>query len=391
MKRFILSVFCVAALAGCGSGSDGVQARLDEFAEIEIGSSFFEGISDNGREVLNYFKLASAVVDDIYWQQSFGDRQQLTGLGSRALKDFAALNYGPWNRIDGQSFVEGWGERPLGANFYPADMTAEEFAAWDEPLKNSPYTLVRRDAEGKLTAVWYHDAYAAEIEKICNYLASAANYTIKESVHDYLEAKIAGLQTDDYYAGDVLWLSMDDSKMDLIIGPQETEDDRLLDIKASYESYVLLKDLELTAKVNGFTAMIPALQESLPCDAAYKTFAPGAASTIFVYDEVYGAGSANAGVKKIAVNLPYDLRVQEEQGTRTAVFNNVINAKKGMVAEFPDGIEVVTATLLHVIGEGVGVERAGEFCHRQCLVVGLVNAHILGAHGIPHIEVVLVG
>lgn len=64
---------------------------------------------------------------------------------------------------------------------------------------------------------------------------------------------------------------------------------------------------------------------------------------------------------------------------------------QGMVAEFPYGIEVVTATLLHVIGKGVDVERVGEFGHSQSLVVGLVNAHILGAHGIPHIEVVLVG
>ena len=43
---------------------------------------------------------------------------------------------------------------------------------------------------------------------------------------------------------------------------------------------------------------------------------------------------------------------------------------QGMVAEFPYGIEVVTATLLHVVGEVRTVKCAGEFCHRQCLVVG---------------------
>ena len=64
---------------------------------------------------------------------------------------------------------------------------------------------------------------------------------------------------------------------------------------------------------------------------------------------------------------------------------------KSMVAELPYGVKVVATALLHVIGKGVDVERVGEFGHSQSLVVGLVNAHILGAHGIPHIEVVLVG
>ena len=64
---------------------------------------------------------------------------------------------------------------------------------------------------------------------------------------------------------------------------------------------------------------------------------------------------------------------------------------KGVVAEFPDGVKVVATALFHVVGEVRAVEGVSELCHSQSLVVGLVNAHILGAHGIPHIEVVLVG
>ncbi len=327
MKKIFLSILCLAALTACKSGSDKVQEMLDSYADIQVGSDFFEGISDNGREVLNYFKLASAEVDNIYWKQNFGDKKQMTSLADKASKEFAAVNYGPWNRIDGQSFVEGWGERPLGANFYPSDMSAEEFAGWDNPLKNSPYTMVTRAADGSLQAVWYHEMFKDEIAKIASLLTTAANYTIKPSVREYLLAKIEGLQSDDYYNSDRLWLSMDDSKMDLVIGPQETEDDRLMGIKASYESYVLLKDLELTASISNYTSLIPQLQASLPCDPAYKSFHPGEASTIYAYDAVYCAGSANAGIKKIAINLPYDIRVQQEMGTRTALLNNVINAK----------------------------------------------------------------
>ena len=328
MKKLLIPLLGVLTLAAaCNSGRDQVQEQLDAYANISIGSSFFEGISDNGREVLNYFKLASDEVDNIYWKQNFGDKNLLASLPSHSQRVFAGVNYGPWNRIDGQSFVEGYGERPLGAAFYPEDMTPEEFAAFEDPAKNSPYTMIRRGDDGKLKAEWYHDAFKPEISKIVDYLRTAANYTIKQSVREYLLSKIDALQSDDYRASDLQWLSMDDSKMDLIIGPQENEDDRLYGIKTSYESYVLLKNLNLTSEISGFTGMIPALQEALPCDPAYKTFAPGTGSTIYAYDLVYCAGNANAGIKKIAVNLPYDAVVQAEKGTRTAILSNVIDAK----------------------------------------------------------------
>ena len=331
MKKFILSLLALAALTACKSGSDTIQEQLDAYAGIDVGSSFFEGISDNGREVLNYFKLASTEVDNIYWKQNFGDKSKMNALASHAQKEFAGVNYGPWNRIDGQAFVEGYGERPLGANFYPADLTREEFEAYDNPDKNSPYTIITRAEDGSLQTVWYHDAYKEEISRIAAYLKTASDYTIKPSVQKYLLSKIAALESDDYYESDLIWLTMDDSKMDLVIGPQETEDDRLMGLKASYESYVLLKDLELTSVINNFTALIPDLQKSLPVADEYKVFTPGAESTIYAYDVVYCAGSANAGIKKIAINLPLNPQVQAEEGTRTALFNNVINAKYGKI------------------------------------------------------------
>ncbi|MBR3075538.1 MAG: hypothetical protein IKH11_07295, partial [Bacteroidales bacterium] len=87
MKKIFLSILCLAALTACKSGSDKVQEMLDSYADIQVGSDFFEGISDNGREVLNYFKLASAEVDNIYWKQNFGDKKQMTSLADKASKE----------------------------------------------------------------------------------------------------------------------------------------------------------------------------------------------------------------------------------------------------------------------------------------------------------------
>ena len=94
----------------------------------------------NGKEVLNLYRFAADEADRIYWKQVFGDKAAMDTLQDPAQREYARINYGPWDRLDGKAFVEGYGPRPAGAQFYPADMTAEEFAAWDNPDKNSRYT-----------------------------------------------------------------------------------------------------------------------------------------------------------------------------------------------------------------------------------------------------------
>lgn len=328
MKRIALAIMLLALVVSCGTRSrSAVQKKADEYALVKITAPDLSGITDNGKEVLNLYKFAADQADSIYWKQVFGDKLLMTGLADEDLKEFALINYGPWNRIDGKPFIEGYGERPLGANFYPADMTAEEFEAFEDPDKDSRYTLVRRDSAGNLATVWYHDAYKDNIEKICNYLIAAADITIKESVRNYLLKKVEALRTDDYHDAECSWLDMADSKMDLILGPDEVNDDQLLGKKASYEAYVLLKDLKRTEVVNQFSGMLPQLQAALPCADEYKSFVPGGESDIFTYDALYCAGHANAGIKLMALNLPYDPKVQEEKGTRTVLLHNIMVEK----------------------------------------------------------------
>ncbi|MBO7487192.1 MAG: Zn-dependent hydrolase, partial [Bacteroidales bacterium] len=274
------------------------------------------------------YRFAADEVNSIYWEQYFGDKDALMGkLSDPVQKTLAEINYGPWDRADGKSFVDGYDDRLPGAGFYPADMTAEEFEAWDNPDKLSPYTMIRRGEDGSLQAVWYHDAYKESISKIANYLTAAADITIKPSVREYLLCKVRALQTDIYYESSLKWLEMDDSKMDLVIGPNETADDQLFGIKRSYEAFVLLKDEARTAELMQYVSRIGEFQENLPGDPAYKTFLPGTGSNIFSCDALYYAGKANAGIKVMALNLPFDSDVQRDKGTRTIVLQNVIRAK----------------------------------------------------------------
>ncbi len=331
MKKILLfAVLAIAAAAvSCNKSHKSPFARLvADYAVVDIEVPDLSGISDNGKEVLNLYRFAADEVDAIYWKQYFGDRQAfMDSITDPVQKTYAEINYGPWDRFTGKSFVDGYSDALPGAGFYPEDLTKEEFDAWENPDKNSPYTLIRRAEDGSLETVWYHDAYKEHLDKIAKYLDAAADITIKPSVKKYLESKAKALLSDQYYQSGIDWLDMDDSKMDLVIGPNEAADDQLMGLKRSYEAFVLLKNEARTNELMQFVSRIGELQQDLPGDPAYKTFQPGTGSNIFSCDALYYAGKANAGVKVIALNLPFDTDVQRDRGTRTILLENVIKAK----------------------------------------------------------------
>lgn len=337
--RQIISFFCIiAAVAACNTSHKSKTAlKVEQYAVVNIPAPDLSGITDNGKEVLNLYRFAADEADKIYWKQYFGDKSLMDCIKDESKKEYAMINYGPWDRLIGEPFIEGYNTRPAGANFYPADMTAAEFDALQDSTKLSPYTLIKRGENGELKSVWYHDEYKENIDKISSYLKAAADITIKESVRNYLLKKIEALQSDDYYESDLAWLDMTDSKMDIVIGPNENNDDLLYGLKRSYEAFVLLKNLPVTERLSKYTSLLPEFQKSLPCPEEYKVFTPGTASNIFAYDALYYAGNANAGVKVIAINLPYDPKVQQEKGTRTVLLRNIMEQKFNMIVH-PTGI-----------------------------------------------------
>ncbi len=326
-KVFLLTALAFILAVSCSQEEVNVGSLVENYALVTIPAPDLTGITDNGKEVLRLYRQAADEVDKIYWQQVFAEGNSFPGtLADPSQKLYAEINYGPWDRLDGKAFLPGYGNRPAGACFYPEDMTAEEFDAFADPAKMSPYTLIRREG-GALKTVWYHDAYAASISKIEDYLHRAADVTIKESVRNYLLKMIDGLKTDDYYESYKAWLEMTDSKMDLVIGPIEAVDDALYGTKASYGAYVLLKNLKRTDELNALSARMPEFQQMLPGDPANHHFVPGSQSDIFSCNVLYCSGYTNAGFKVIGINFPYDAKIQEELGTRTIIFDNIIREK----------------------------------------------------------------
>ncbi len=306
-----------------------VVPRPEIYAEVALEADL-SALTDDQREMIGLLIEASDIMDRLFWRQTYGDDWEgwLDSLGVGPERSFAELNYGPWDRLANDApFIEGVGPKPLGANFYPPDMTKEEFDAAYLPGKAGLYSLVRRNAAGELMLIPYHVAYAEPLQQAATLLREAADLAESAEFATYLKLRAAALLSDDYQTSDLYWMDVKDNEIDLVIGPIETYEDRLYGYRAAYESYVLVKDLEWSNRLGHYAAFLPDLQEGLPVPDEYKQESPGMDSDLNAYDVVYYAGHSNAGSKTIAINLPNDEQVQLEKGTRRLQLKNAMQAK----------------------------------------------------------------
>lgn len=304
-----------------------MQKLVEEYAYFDL-TTDLSNLDESDRQLIPIFFKIGKIMDDLFWKQTFGDRTLLDTIRCSWRKELARLNYGPWNRLDDdRPFVSGYGNKPAVCQYYPQDMSREEFDAFTDMDKLSHYTLLRRDENGQLKCVWYHEAYREEIDRVCALLDSAIAIAQNPGMKKYLITRKNALQTDDYYASDLAWMDMKDSKLDFVFGPIENYDDKMNSLKTSYEAFVLVKDEQKSASLARFVQMLPQLQKELPCDAKYKTFVPGTSSDLNVYDVIYYGGDCNAGGKTIAINLPNDDKVQEIKGSRRFQLYNSMQAK----------------------------------------------------------------
>ena len=301
---------------------------IDKYAEYTL-TTDISHLSENEKEMLPLLFEAADIMEDLFWKENYGDKQELMAkIGDPDLQKFACITYGPWDGLNGnQSFVEGIGEKPAGAQFYPQDMTEEEWNAFDDPDKNSQYTMIVRDENGALKCVWYHDYFAEQIKKAASLLDDASELAGDEEFAEYLRLRAKALRTDDYFESDMQWMDVRNNNIDMVIGPIENYTDALYGIKASHEAFILIKDQEWTKQLARYAQFVPELQKQLPVPEEYKKEVPGADTDLAAYDAVYYAGDCNANSKTIAINLPNDERVQLQRGTRKLQLKNSMQAK----------------------------------------------------------------
>lgn len=304
-----------------------VPVKLDKYTPFQL-TTDLSRLSENEKKMLPYLIKAADIMNQLFWYEAYGKKENLLNYLKGDERKFAQINYGPWDRLNGnQPFVKGMPAKPKGANFYPTDMSKEEFAQAQLKNGNSLYTFVRRDLQGKLYTIPYHEMFSKEVKQAAHFLLEAAQYADDKGLKKYLVSRAEALTTDEYFESDMAWMNMKNNGIDIVIGPIETYEDQLFGQKAAHEAYVLVKDKEWSQKLEKFVAFLPELQQNLPVAAQYKQEKPGTDSDLNAYDVIYYAGDCNAGSKTIAINLPNDEKVQLEKGTRRLQLKNAMRAK----------------------------------------------------------------
>jgi len=346
-------------------------SRFDIYATVRL-TVDLDHLSDRQKQMIPLLIDASKIMDGLFWQQSTGNRNAfLDGIEDPAARRFAEINYGPWDRLAAdQPFIESAGPKPLGAQFYPADMSKEEFEAWDQEGKDGLYTLVRRQDDGSLELLPYCVAYRDELKQTAALLREAAGLADDEEFANYLQLRATALETDDYQPSDMAWMDMKNNPVELVIGPIETYEDQLFGYRAAFEAYVLIKDLAWSERLARFAKYLPELQQGLPVADEYKREVPGSDADLNAYDVVYYAGHSNAGSKTIAINLPNDEEVQLAKGTRRLQLKNAMLAKYNQIL-VPIAEELIAQdqrqhitfdsffgnTMFHEVAHGLGIKN----------------------------------
>ena len=360
-----------------------VSDRLDIYAPFEL-TADLSHLSDKEKEIIGIFYEIAGIMDGLFWKQAIGGKSDFFGrITDDKTKKFATINYGPWDRLNNNKpFIANIDEKPKGANFYPADMSKEEFEAFDDANKTSLYTLIRRDENGSLKSVWYHEAYFCELHKAAELLQKAAALAEEPGLKKYLELRADALVTDNYQPSDFAWMEMQNTNIDFVVGAIENYEDALFGYKAAYESFILLKDIDWSKKLEKFSVMLPDLQKGLPVKDEYKQDVPGSKADMNAYDVIFYAGDCNAGSKTIAINLPNDEEVHVKYGSRKLQLKNAMQAKFDKIlmpiSELlidPSQRQYVTFTaffentMFHEVGHAMGIKNTlnGKGTAREAL------------------------
>ena len=348
-----------------------MKERVEIYKNVKL-TTDLSLLSEKEKQMIPLMIEVSEIMDDLFWYEAYGKKDSLmSAITDPDTKAFVQINYGPWDRLaNNEPFIEGVGQKPEGANFYPSDMTKEEFEAADLEGKSSLYTFLRRDETGNLKVVPYKEMFAEEVKRASDLLLDCAELAEDEGLKNYLTLRAGALLTDDYQPSDMAWMDMKTNGLDFVVGPIENYEDKLYNYKAAHEAYVLVKDKSWSERLAKYAEFLPELQKGIPVADEYKAEMPGTDADLNAYDVVYYAGDCNAGSKTIAINLPNDEEVQLAKGSRRLQLKNAMQAKFDHILVpiadvliHPDQRKHITFdaffgnTMFHEVAHGLGIKN----------------------------------
>jgi hypothetical protein len=317
---------------------EAVQRRLKRIVPVEMAFDARQ-LPQKDRELLRHLVAASQQIDEAFWRQSYRKAAEIRDALraksdplSKALLRLVILHAGPFDRLEDFEPFLGSEPLPLGGGFYPEDLTRKEFEDYvaahpdQRDALLSPTTVVKRRGKD-LVAIPFHEEYARWIEPAAKELEAAAALSASESFGRYLRSKAKALRTDDYFQSDCDWIDLKNSPHELVFGPFETYEDRLMGIKATYEASVAVRDVQESAKLAVYISHLQDLEDNLPYPEADRRKLGGLSSPMVVVRDIFRAGDLRVGYQAAAANLPNDPRVHEKKGTKKVFWKNIFEAR----------------------------------------------------------------
>lgn len=355
-----------------------LKSKIDQYAKTVL--KYDESLLDD-RQIVVVKKLfeAAKIMDEIFLDQVYSKNKELLAKLSNSddeldklRLEYFKINFGPFDRLDHEKPFIGDSPKPKGANFYPENMTKEEFEGFLkanpklEPELTSEFTMVRRNTE-RLEAIPYSEYYKEQLNQVSILMNEAAEYADNPSLKKYLVTRAFAFLTNDYYESDMAWMDLKDHTIEVIIGPYEVYEDAMFNYKASFECFLTLVDPESTEKLKTFGKYLNDIENNLPIPDEHKNFDRGSDSPIMVVQEVFSSGDTKAGVQTLAFNLPNDERVRKVKGSKKVMIKNMHEAKfekllkpisEIVLDESQAGYVTFDAffnhTLMHEMSHGVG-------------------------------------
>lgn len=364
-----------------------LQKQLQRYSPVTLEAKLTE-LSEADQKALGLIVKAAKIMDDIFYEQVWNSNPALRDwLKDHAnaskldkLKwDYFTINKSPWSSLDeNEAFlstadsavkllpgatkaIAGWKgleyraafpvTKPPGANFYPPDMDKMEFTLWlnglTEEQKHAAtgfFSVIKRRSEANLDAsdhlasstkklpdsnsdlysIPYSEIYRPFLKKASEFLQKAGDLVSSPSLKKLLHSKAEAFLSNEYYESDIAWMDLD-SKLDITIGPYETYEDEIFGYKATFETFIGIRDDKATADLKLFGDNLKLLEDNLPLESVYKSTDVSAAP-IRVIQLIYNSGDVK-GPQTVAYNLPNDEKIVKDRGTSMVMLKNVQEAK----------------------------------------------------------------
>src|ERR1700722_16603335 len=350
-KLLVIFFLCVSAVSAQEKTAAQPAPAVPDLAELRTMTARFaptplrvdlSGLSAGDRKAIAKLVEAPKIVNPIllgqFWSGDLATYHKLQGettpLGKAQL-DYFWINKGPWSEIDQYAaFLPDVPARKLpGANFYPENMTKDEFETWVKTLSPEQkeqaegfFTVIRRGPDRKLTVVPYSEEYKADLQHAGSLLREAAALTDNASLKKFLTTRADAFASNNYYESDMAWMDLD-APVDVTYGPYETYQDELFGYKAAFEAYINVRDDKESARLAFLVQHLQDIENNLPEDAQYRTAKLGGLAPLRVVNEVFSAGDGAHGVQTAAYNLPNDDKVVQQKGSKRVMLKNVQEAK----------------------------------------------------------------